>query len=514
MSHLTGIDDRLVADCPPLEAVLPALLEFLRGTTLVAHNAHFDVSFLQAALRRLDYPLLDHVVIDTARLARRVLPRDEVRDCRLTTLARHLRARVQPEHRALPDARATVDVLHGLLERVGNLGVTTLEDVRDYTRSRSDTTYRKIRLVRHAPDAPGVYRFHDRDGRVLYVGKAANLRARLRRYFGQDPRRMEADLVRQTAQVTWDVTPTELEAAVAEVRAMHLHRPRHNRRSRAPRPGVYVTLTRERFPRLSIVAAPRDGRFLPVGPFPHRAAAERFVEAVHDALPLRRCADRLTSRRSRAACVLKDLGRCGAPCDGTQDETSYATVVERYRTAVTADPTPLITALRRSMRSEARQESFERAQRIRGHLHHLAAVLADRRRTAALVAVEELAAVRARGGRRQVALVRRGRLAGSVSLPGSGPGGLGPAVDRLRAVAPPTPAPGHPTADEMEEVRLVMAWLAGPGTRLLSVRGVYAEPVAGGTLLHRTLDEARRAGRGVRRDRDVAIGRKAVRRAG
>ena len=131
---------------------------------------------------------LEHPVVDTAKVARRLL-RDEVRDCRLATLARHLKARTLPEHRALADARATVDVLHGLLERAGTLGATTLEDLRDYTRSTTDRAFRKISLVADAPTGPGVYRFLDDRGQVLYVGKATDLRSRLRTYFGRDPRR-------------------------------------------------------------------------------------------------------------------------------------------------------------------------------------------------------------------------------------------------------------------------------------------------------------------------------------
>jgi DNA polymerase III subunit epsilon len=84
--------------------------------------------------------------------------------------------------------------------------------------------FRRVGLVRDAPRAPGVYRFLDARGEVLYVGKATDLRARLRTYFGQDPRRRIADLVRETAEVTWDTTPTLLEAEVLEVRAIHATR--------------------------------------------------------------------------------------------------------------------------------------------------------------------------------------------------------------------------------------------------------------------------------------------------
>ena len=145
ITAVTGITHRMVAGHPPIEAVLPTLLEFLgTDTVLVAHNASFDTRFLAAALARHGYPGLGLEVVDTVAVARRVL-RDEVRG--LTSLSRlappsHLL--IMPDHRALTDARATLHVLHGLIERVGALGATTLADLQAYTRSTSDKAFRKV----------------------------------------------------------------------------------------------------------------------------------------------------------------------------------------------------------------------------------------------------------------------------------------------------------------------------------------------------------------------------------
>lgn len=513
VSTLTGITEGMVADRPAIEAVLPTLLEFLRGSVLVAHNANFDVSFLQAALGRFDYPGLEHPVVDTARLARRALDRSEVRDFRLETLATHLRARTRPEHRALADARATVDVFHGLLERVGSLGVRTLEDLRTYSRSTSDPAYRKISLVEGAPRAPGIYRFLDRRGQVLYVGKAVDLRARLRRYFGQDDRRKVADLVRETVKVEWELTPTDLEAQVREVRAIHRHRPRYNRRSRNPERSVFVKLTREHLPRLSVVTAVRDDEALHIGPLRSRKAAERFAEAVYEALPLRQCTDRLSATKGRDPCILKDLERCGAPCDGTQDAAAYGEVVQRFERAVRHDPGPALEAIRATMRRHAEAGRFEEAQRDRGRLHHLARVLLDHRRLGALVEVDELIAARHEDGGVDVVLIQRGRLGCTARVDPSEPGAIETAAGALRRTAPPPPPPGPPDRDEVEEIRLVDAWLHRPVVSLVTVAGCYAQPVSGGRVLHDTVRESRRVDRAVRRDRQRLRGAKVVRRS-
>jgi DNA polymerase-3 subunit epsilon len=130
---LTGITDTMVAPAPPVGAALAAFLEFAAGCVLVAHNAPFDLSFLQAACATTGLVWPAPQVIDTVRLARHVVSREEARDRKLATLAKLFRSPVAPDHRALADARATVDVLHGLVERVGSLGVTSLEELSAFT---------------------------------------------------------------------------------------------------------------------------------------------------------------------------------------------------------------------------------------------------------------------------------------------------------------------------------------------------------------------------------------------
>ena len=180
---LTGITDEMLFDAPPLSAALPAFLEFARGAVIVAHNAPYDVGFLRSAceLHHLSWP--DPPVLDTARLARHVLTRDEVPNAKLGSLARHFRSRVVPNHRALADARATVDVLHGLMERVGNLGVHSLTELQGYSSRVPEVRRRKRGLADGLPDGPGVYVFEDGQGAALYVGTSRSIRRRVRTYF-------------------------------------------------------------------------------------------------------------------------------------------------------------------------------------------------------------------------------------------------------------------------------------------------------------------------------------------
>jgi len=338
VTAVTGITDSMIADAPTAAAVLPTLRRFVDDAVFVAHNARFDLAFLRAAFARAQLGRFDPHVVDTAALARRLV-RDEVRDVRLATLARFAKSRHVPAHRALADARATVDVLHALIERAGTLGATTVEDLQELTRSTSDRRFRRIDLVRDAPRTCGVYRFLDARGQVLYVGKATDLRSRLRSYFGADRRRRTEDLVRETARVTWTPTATVLEAEVTELRAIQHHLPRFNRRSkRVPTP-AYVAVTREPFPRLSVVAAPRPGHRRTFGPLPSRRVAYHVAEVLRSAVPIRACTDRLRVAQDHGACILKELGRCDAPCDGTRSRDAYERTVQQLEAAFD-DPTP------------------------------------------------------------------------------------------------------------------------------------------------------------------------------
>jgi len=146
ITELTGINDEMVSSSPRIAEVFPILLEFLGAeneTVFVAHNAPFDLSFLKAAATASEYKWPKFTVIDTARLARKLLGRDEVINCKLGTLAEFFNASVSPTHRALDDALATVDVLHALIGRVGSMGITTLEELQDFSNRKSSTRSRK-----------------------------------------------------------------------------------------------------------------------------------------------------------------------------------------------------------------------------------------------------------------------------------------------------------------------------------------------------------------------------------
>ncbi|HEX9765670.1 MAG TPA: DEDD exonuclease domain-containing protein [Nitriliruptorales bacterium] len=506
ITAVTGITDHLLRGAPRVEDVLGPFLEFVRDVVLVAHNARFDVGFLNAELLARGWPRLDNPVLDTAALARRLL-RDEVRSMRLAVLANHLRARTAPNHRALPDARATVDVLHGLIERAGSLGATTVEDLQDLCRSRSDRAFRKLDLVRGAPSKPGVYRFIDARGEVLYVGTSRNLRSRLRTYFGQDPRRRIADMVREAVRVDWTVCPTAVEAAVRELREIQAAAPRYNRRSRRPPNQAWIKLTREPLPRLSVVAAPSDPRCLYIGPVRSHRAATHLAEALTNAAGLRPCTARLRLSQDHPPCVLKELGSCSSPCDGSQPLEEYGAVVRAFRTAVTTDPESLLVALESQMMSAATHHRFESARVQRERVHLVARSLLRQRRRDGLRAVQRLTASRRSGPVTEVVCVEGGRLVGTAVTDATDDAHLQRLVDVLDE-----PLPELVTAASDDEVDLLLDWLAQPGVRVVHVDGAWVEP-AGSFPLAVRVRHADALARQLRQDQQVLARSKTVQRA-
>lgn len=378
---LTGITHSMVMPAPRIEAVLPSLLEFIGDAVIVGHNVRFDLSFVQAALERDQRPRLTNRSVDTVALARRLV-RNEVPNCKLGTLAQVLRLDHQPAHRALDDALATGDLLHLLIERAGGLGVTGLDDLLSLPKMAGHASAQKLRLTDSLPRSPGVYLFRNARGDVLYIGKATNLRARVRSYFSGDDRRKVGSLLRETTHIDHIVHPHPLSAAVHEIRLIHEHKPGYNRQLKDWGRYVYVKLTlSETFPRLSIVKAARDDGALYLGPLSSRSSAQRVVDAIHTTVPLRRCAGRVGKRALRdAPCTAAQLGVSMCPCAGGVEPADYELVVERAVRGLTVEPNLLLAPLADRITALAREERFEEAADVRDRANALTGAIKRQRK--------------------------------------------------------------------------------------------------------------------------------------
>lgn len=460
---LTGITQAMVIEAPRVDAALPAFLEFIGDAVVVGHNIRFDLSFLSSAARRLGYPPLSNRTVDTVALARRLV-RPEVRNLKLSTLAVHFRSPIKPTHRALDDARATAHVLWGLLERAGSLGVTALEDLLELPTARGSAYYRKIHMADELPRRPGVYLLKDRNGTIFYIGKATNLRSRVRSYFYGDQRRSVANMLRELDEVEFRVCDTTLEAEVTEVRLIHAHRPRHNRRSRPPKSSHFVKLTAETFPRLSLVRTLRDDGCDYLGPFRTRRAAETVMLAIWDALPIRRCTHRPGSRDT--TCAMAQLGVALCPCDGTLTAEQYTPTVDSLRGGISHRPDLLLGPLADRVACLADEQRYEEAATMRDRHRALARTL---ERRWAWRAMQEAGMIEVEGGEGDRAVVDRGRLVHAWRT-GSHP----PLIPTPSTSPSSMPVPGDTLV--AEEAHMLWKWMTSAGARLIEAEGPLALP--------------------------------------
>jgi DNA polymerase III epsilon subunit family exonuclease len=147
ITDLTGITDLMLANAPIIDDVLPSFFEFIgdhNEVILVAHNAPFDLSFLKSAALAIDLSWPNFRTLDTVVVARQVLTPDEVPNCKLSTLAQFFGTLVDPNHRALDDAKATTEVLHGLLERLGSMKIDTDLKLIEFTKKAKRTQSKKF----------------------------------------------------------------------------------------------------------------------------------------------------------------------------------------------------------------------------------------------------------------------------------------------------------------------------------------------------------------------------------
>ena len=481
---LTGITSAMVYDAPRIDSVLPTFLEFAGGAVLVAHNAGFDVGFLRAAADRCQIAWPRPPVLCTVRLARRVLTRDEAPSVRLAALARLFGAATIPTHRALDDARATVDVLHGLIERVGNQGVHTYADLRSYLPDVTPAQRRKRFLADGLPHRPGVYLFRGPAAEVLYVGTAVDLRRRVSQYFtGADPRTRIKEMVSLATAVDHVECAHDLEAGVRELRLLAAHAPPYNRRSKFPHRWWWVILTDEAFPRFSAVRAPQSGTAVrphryegAVGPFRSRADAVETADLMARFTGVRTCTTRLARAALHGpACPDRELSPCPARRDVTAAE--YAAAPRRATQLIDGYDSSALAAVVAHIAELAGRNRYESAARLRDHAASAIDVLWKGQRLRALASVTELVAARPDGdGGWHLAVIRHGQLAGA----GTARRGVPPmpVVDAICAAAQavlPTYAPLGGAL--VEETALIARWLTEPGVRIVRAEAGYASPV-------------------------------------
>ena len=373
--RLTGIRDEDLLTAIPFADVAAALRAFLGDSVVIGYNVGFDLDFLNFELRRLGQGPLVNPALDVLPLARVLVPGSGRFD--LDTVCRNLGIERTVRHRALPDAEATAALYLRLIERAEAAGLRTPGDVPPQPVRRPVVVEPVARgravldraLLDGVPESPGVYLMRDGLGRVLYVGKARNLRQRLRSYFAQPlgyTRKMDG-LLESVAELETVVVGSELEALLLESQFIQRYKPPYNTqlRNHEAYPYVKVELGRP-WPRIVLARQREDDGALYVGPFRSTAAARAVVELLHTVLPLRTCHRSFRDARSYGRpCLQLTLGRCIGPCTGRVDPDAYHALVDTALRYLEGETEAIVVRVQQLLDEAAERLDFERAARLR-----------------------------------------------------------------------------------------------------------------------------------------------------
>jgi DNA polymerase-3 subunit epsilon len=380
--EITGITPSMLIGAPRIEEVMPHLLDFIDGAVIVAHNAPFDLGFLNYELGRLRGRRLGEGAIDTVSLARCAAP--GLPNYRLGTVADALGSRVAAAHRALADAQATSHVFLTCVGRLQERNITRLHELRSFVDPGHKRDRHKLALTRDIPRVPGTYLFRDADGNILYVGKADRLRDRVSSYFlaSANHSRKVRQAVRRLQQVDYEVTGTPLRAVVREQELILEHRPPCNVRGRRPENYCYVKLG-GRGSGLRLYASDRPGRLQAggvtseglIGPFRGRTRVLRAIDLLQKTYPVRQC----RGVRGQGPCIYGQTRSCLSPCSPDRATLQeHDDLVRELLLWLTGGPAPAMgDPFERGRALRARlsaQQRYEDAQEVQDGIEGLAAL--------------------------------------------------------------------------------------------------------------------------------------------
>ncbi len=410
VQFLTGIDDAMVSSAPDLADAMTRFRAFAGDSVLVAHNHRFDMGFLDFEAERLWGASFKRPVLDTLTLARRLHP--ELPRHNLRVLAAYYDVDAVPNHRAFPDALATAEIFRQMLPELTSRGLATAEDVARFCGlARQGMLASKLVLATHLPDSPGVYLFRDDSGRVIYIGRAKNLRTRVRGYFYGPTDSERQHPASQAASVGHFACTSDLDALLIESHLVTRYSPSFNRDQQRGRAPIYIRLSdRGRFPSLTTTHRRlRSGTI--IGPLTNAWAAETLVEALRSRFGLRRCARRLGP--DTQACAEGLEGRCPMPCEGAVDQAEYARRVQAALAVFNGDGLRFRAATQALRERAAAELHYEQAILYRDAVRALDRTLSSLEVVRTSAAEPGVAIVEARDDSVVVFLIRHGRL-GSV----------------------------------------------------------------------------------------------------
>ncbi|HYI25149.1 MAG TPA: exonuclease domain-containing protein [Thermomicrobiales bacterium] len=391
ITRLTTIRDMDVAEAPPFSELAERVLEFIGDTILVGHNVRFDISFVNAELKRAGHLPLINERLDTLTLGVRYLT--NLRKPSLDRVATAVGLQPRDIHRAGADAALTAEVALRLVDIAARAGVRTVDDLKTMAmptqqRPRDDVGRGRAVMdrswLKDIPKKPGVYIMRNATGEVIYVGKAKNLRERLASYYAQPlgyTRKMDG-LLEAMSSVETEVVGTELQALILESQLIQRYQPRYNTvlRSSEHYPYIRVDITNP-WPRITLAKQRKDDGARYYGPYRSTSGARRTIEVITNAVPLRTCTRSFRNARSYGnPCLRLDLGKCLGPCVGRTMLDDYRDRVNEVLEFLDGSDEGLRARLWADLEAAAERLDFEKATALRKDLRAALALVEEQDR--------------------------------------------------------------------------------------------------------------------------------------
>ncbi|MCL5019158.1 MAG: exonuclease domain-containing protein [Patescibacteria group bacterium] len=395
---LTGITEDMLVDAPSYKDALQDFIRFTGGGTLVAHNAHFDLKFIKKAIEFNGLPVLENRFLCTIKLSRMLI--EGPTKFGLDTLAEHLNIEVSDRHRALGDAETTAKLFCHLMDILKDKEAHFVDDVL-FRASRADgpsskDLQPKRDLAKKLPQLPGVYIMKNIDGNVIYVGKAVNLRRRVRSYFtnpAQHSRKITSMLM-DIEHIDYYLTGSELEALILESKLIKKYLPIYNRRQLNYENYAFLRIdVNEAFPRFSCVKEIQEDGAKYLGPFGSPSSTQIAIDAVNDLFGLRRCSQKLEEENDHIPCMYYHIGKCTSPCSGNVSAKRYNRNVEKALKILAANGKEILTMLVERRNRLSDELRFEEASVIQERIVSIQSVLRRQSTVTSLDSEKNFAAI-------------------------------------------------------------------------------------------------------------------------
>lgn len=382
ISQMTGITYDMVINAPEAESVFQEVIKFFSGKEVVfcAHNAKFDLAFVNDTLLREGLDELSNPNLCTLKLARRLLNTKVKKN--VGSLAEYFNIPITNRHRALGDAVATASFLIELLFIAEDEhGVKTIEDLLKFQNKQikhfhaPSVSFKRVEdRLNELPEEPGVYRFLDKNGKILYIGKAKVLKDRVKSYFSTDTFTSSkiAKMFQLIHNIKWVTTETELEALLLESKEIKKWKPYYNTVDKKYKSYPFVKLTaQDDFPIIQTCEEVLDDGAEYFGPLRSMTLAEDIVKDVEKKFKIRKCYTNLKPSIENKPCFYYHIDQCSSPCTKEISKDEYLLEIEKVKLYLSGLPDGIISQLESKMEYLASRLEFEKAEKIKRNLLEL-----------------------------------------------------------------------------------------------------------------------------------------------